>query len=133
MITHRLLFIPLILILAGCADVTSQSHILARAKSEVSVRENWADQAYIRVERSPRKHYYSWRDLTWRVHAGAFDYTDYPNYKGIQVVPGSERILTFSRDGCLVGYEDGSRPCAEGPYAPAASTNQTIAESTPIK
>jgi hypothetical protein len=126
MITHRLLLIPLILILAGCAEVTSQSIILERAKAEVAMRENWADQAYIRVERTPRQDYMMWRDLTWKVSAGAFDYTDFPNYNGIRVIAGSERELTFSRDGCLTGYQNRTRSCSIDPYA---STEPTWADA----
>lgn len=130
MITLRLLAIPFIVILASCSHVTSQSHILNRAKAEVAMRENWSDQAYLRVEKVPRDHYYTWRDMTWKVHAGAFDYADYPHYKGIRVLPGSERVLTFSRDGCLVAYDDGARPCASDQVP---TEEPTLAESTPVK
>ena len=53
--------------------------------------------------------------MIWKVKAGAFDYSDYPHYKGIYFVPGTERELRFTRDGCLMSYTDhGSRCLAAG-------------------
>jgi len=115
-----LLFLPLIFILSGCVAPTSQSHVLARAKAEVAKRESWGDHAFIRVERKPDPQYMYWRDFTWKVVAGAFDYTDYPSYNGIRVIPGTERELRFSRDGCLTAYEDATRRCTLVPQAQAA-------------
>lgn len=116
-----LLSLPLIFIFSSCTGLTSQSHILEKAKAEVMARESWGPQAFIRVERKPQKEYIYWRDLTWKVSAGAFDYTDYPNYKGVRVVPGTERELRFSRDGCLVEYERLTRRCTSSSPAPAYS------------
>ena len=106
-----LLFTPLVLILSGCVDTTSQSHILQRAKAEVAKRESWSEQAFIRVENRPNRKYTTWKDMTWKVSAGAFDYTGYPNYQGVRVIAGTERELKFSRDGCLVGYREVNRSC----------------------
>jgi hypothetical protein len=117
-----LLSLPLIFLLSGCIGLTSQSHILEKARAEVMARESWGNQAYIRVERKPQEQYIYLRDLTWKVSAGAFDYTDYPNYKGVRVIPGTERELRFSRDGCLVEYEHVTRRCTVGSSTPAYQT-----------
>ncbi|MGB6223002.1 hypothetical protein [Haloferula sp.] len=111
---RRLLFIPLALLFSGCGNTTSQSDILARAKAEVSKRENWSEQAYIRVDNRPSPDYIFWRDLTWEVSAGAFDYSGYPKYNGINVLPGTERELRFTRDGCLIEYKNSLHRCADG-------------------
>lgn len=124
-----LLSIPVMFILSGCVNTTSQSHVLARAKAEVAKRENWGDQAYIRVENRPSRKYATWNDLTWKVSAGAFDYTGYPNYQGVRVIAGTERELKFSRDGCLVGYKKVTRNCG----APSSTAPGVAPEATPSK
>ncbi|MEP4078114.1 hypothetical protein [Haloferula sp.] len=103
--------LSLVLILAGCADRASQALILTRAKQEVANRENWGDQAYIRVEKKPRHDYVMWRDRRWVVSAGAYDYASYPVYNGTRVISGTERELVFTRDGCLTEYNDKTSHC----------------------
>lgn len=123
-----LIFLPLIFIFSGCATPTSQSNILAQAKAEVSKRENWGDRAVIRVEKKPDNQYMYWRDINWKVSAGAFNFSDYPSYNGTRVIPGTERELTFTRGGCLTGYKDVNRSCAIGSPAQPAP-----APSLPVK
>ena len=81
-----------------------------------SRREAWADQATILIVQRP------WPDdrrLTWKVSAGAFDYSQAPGYEGLRIVPGTERELRFTRDGCLLGYHQPNQRCLS-PQAPAA-------------
>jgi hypothetical protein len=124
-----LLFAPLMLILSGCTSTTTQSHILSQAKAEIAKRESWGDQAFIRVENRPNRKYMSWKDMTWKVSAGAFDYSGYPNYQGVRVIAGTERELKFSRDGCLVGYKKAARTCSNGTRNPAP----VIVDAPPAK
>ncbi len=95
-----LLLLPLALVSASCVGTSSQRTILQRAKAEVAMRESWSDTAYIRIEEVPRG-----GCLTWKVSAGAFDGSDYPEYKGPYVLPGTERTLCFSKNGCLLSYK----------------------------
>ncbi|MEM1083536.1 MAG: hypothetical protein AAGI48_05400 [Verrucomicrobiota bacterium] len=104
-----LLILPLALV--SCVDTTSQSHIVDRARYEISLRENWASQAYIRVDQRPGKEYVTFKDFNWKISAGAIDYSDYPNYDGIKLIPGTERELVFTRDGGLIKYRDRLNPC----------------------
>ncbi|MFC7339003.1 hypothetical protein ACFQY0_17535 [Haloferula chungangensis] len=113
-----LLFLPLIFAFSACTTPTSQSHVLEQAKAEVSKRESWGDQAYIRIDRRPDPEYMYWRDYTWKVSAGAVDYSDYPSYNGTRVIPGTEREMKFSRSGCLVSYKHATNECAVNYSAP---------------
>ena len=106
-----LLIVPLIM--AGCVESpdsgawpVSRRQILKRAKAEVALRESWANTAVLLAD----EHEGVWK-TTWRVNAGAFDYSDYPEYHGIQIVPGTERELRFSHDGCLIAYIDRGSRC----------------------
>ncbi|MEX1048270.1 MAG: hypothetical protein WED15_01990 [Akkermansiaceae bacterium] len=117
------------IVLAGCApqtaivsqrDLVSQRAILKQAHAEIAWREPWARSAAIFIKQVPD----SPARLTWRVSAGAFDLSDYPRYRGIHLVPGTERELKFTRSGCLVAYIDRGSYCltaaAEGaPVFPA--------------
>lgn len=96
-------------LLASCGQMVTQREILIRSKAEVAAREPWSDTAVILVEEKP-----SYEDgwfnfggmFTWVVKAGAWDYSEYPSYRGINLVPGTERELRYTRDGCLVSYAD---------------------------
>jgi len=107
------LFLPLAALLASCAETTTYHEILASSKAEISRRETWSDQAYIRVEANP-----DFRRPTWVVRAGALDYSSYPRYEGPWLVAGTERKLHFTRSGCLIGYGYDGSPCAEDYYQP---------------
>jgi hypothetical protein len=110
------LLLPLALVSASCVGTTSQRTILQRAKAEVAMRETWSDTAYIRIEEVPRG-----GCLTWKVSAGAFDASDYPEYKGPYVLPGTERSLCFSKNGCLLSYTHPNISCTKAaPYQPLA-------------
>jgi hypothetical protein len=108
-----LLSISLVLLLVGCADRAPQSQILAASKAEISKRETWSEQAYVKVEKAP-----GGLNQYWKVSAGAMDTTDYPNYNGIKLHPGTGRKLCFTRSGCLVDYADGSSACIKGTQPP---------------
>ena len=121
---NRFCLLLLPLAFSSCVDTTSQSHIVDRARYELALREDWASQAYIRVDQRPGKEYVTFKDFSWKLSAGAMDYSDYPNYDGIKLIPGTERELVFSRDGCLIEYRDRLKPgCYRLPetvaYAPA--------------
>jgi hypothetical protein len=45
-----------------------------------------------------------------------------PSYKGIYLVPGTERELKFTRSGCLVAYIDRGNYCLTPPAAGAVMT-----------
>lgn len=111
-----LILLPLALVSASCVGTTSQRTILQRAQAEVALRESWSDTAYIRIEEAPRG-----GRFIWKVSAGAFDGSDYPEYKGPYVLPGTERTLRFSKNGCLLSYTHPNISCTEeAPYvAPA--------------
>lgn len=75
---------------------------------EIDLREPWSESAAIFVENPDDK----LRDK-WEIKAGALDYSAYhPNYKGLYLVSGTERKLRFTRDGCLISYENPRRGCA---------------------
>jgi len=64
------------------------------------------------VVEDPEDSVYFWRHAwKWKVKAGSLDYSDYPRYHGIDFVPGTERELRFTQDGCLVGYIDCGNRC----------------------
>ncbi|BCX48565.1 hypothetical protein HAHE_24730 [Haloferula helveola] len=105
-----LLTLPFLAVLASCANSASQSQILNRAKAEVAYRESWSDAAYIRVDEKPGH-----GCRLWKVTAGAFDYSSYPDYQGIELVPGTERRMCFTKDGCLLRYVDESSRCIVPP------------------
>lgn len=117
------------LVLAACGpqksivsqrDLVSQRAILKQSQAEIAWREPWARNAAIFIKQVPD----SPTRLTWRVSAGAFDYSDYPRYKGIHLVPGTERELRFTRSGCLVAYIDRGNYC----LAAAAAGAQMVPE-----
>lgn len=102
-------------LLASCGQLVTQREILIRSKAEVAAREPWADTALLLVEGKPsaQEGWFTWNGsfLTWVVKAGAWDYSEYPSYRGLNVVPGTERELRFTRDGCLVSYTDRTGRC----------------------
>ena len=106
----RTLLFLLPVLLAGCSSTTvysvSQREILKRSQAEIARREPWADTAAIIVQ-NPQ----DFSRMTWKVRAGAFDFSDYPPYRGIYFVPGTERELRFNNDGCLTSYADRGNRC----------------------
>ncbi|MES2923514.1 MAG: hypothetical protein V4819_18305 [Verrucomicrobiota bacterium] len=107
----RALLVILPVVLAGCStDSTnysiSQREILKRSQAEIARREPWAGTAAIIVQNPGEI-----SRVTWKVRAGAYDFSDYPRYNGIYFVPGTERELRFSSDGCLTKYSNPRRPC----------------------
>ena len=111
---RALLFI-LPLVVAGCGSTSnpvSQRQILKRSQAEIARREPWAATAAIYVVEAPEDFIYFWpRAWKWKVKAGAFDYSGYPRYPGIDFVPGTERELRFTESGCLLDYIDRSSRC----------------------
>jgi hypothetical protein len=105
-------------VLAGCGNVVTQNEILQQSRVELARRESWSDQAIILVQQRP-----DYLRMTWRVSAGSFDYSEMPNASGIRVVPGTERELRFTRDGCLLGYSNPTSRCLtpRDPYAAPAA------------
>ncbi len=102
----RALLFLLPVVLAGCGSTgsfisysVSQREILKRSKAEIARREPWASDAAIIVKNTD-----NYTRLRWKVKAGALDRSDYPSYKGIYFVSGTERELEFTRDGCLTSY-----------------------------
>lgn len=102
-------------VLAGCSsDIgsfssysVSQREILKRSQAEIDRREPWSGSAAILIKNAD-----DYSRTTWNVRAGALDYSAYrPVYKGIYLIPGTERELRFSRDGCLTGYKVLRSPC----------------------
>ncbi len=95
-------------IFAGCSTYTaSQREILKRSQAEIELREPWSASAAVFVINPNVSERYN-----WKVKAGALDYSAYrPTYKGIYFVPGTERELTFTPDGCLSGYSYSGSPC----------------------
>jgi hypothetical protein len=93
-------------VLAGCGNVVTQHEILQQSRVELARRESWSDQAIILVRQSPDN-----LRMTWRVSAGYFDYSEMPSARGLRVVPGTERELRFTRDGCLLGYTNPTSRC----------------------
>lgn len=111
-VMRALLFLTPVL-LASCGSLVTQRDILARSRAEISAREAWSNDAVILVEKRPGDYRF-----TWLVRAGAMDYTGYPSWRGINLVPGTERNLRFTRDGCLIAYsETGSRCPRAADYA----------------
>ncbi len=112
-----LFFLPAVL--TGCSSFGSHSvtqrEILKQSQLEIARRESWAGAAAIIVENPGEL-----SRLTWKVRAGAFDYSDYPHYKGIYFVPGTERELRFTRDGCLMSYTDRGSRCLTTGHAEMA-------------
>lgn len=98
------IFLPVLL--GSCANLVSQREILQRSQDEIASREGWSESAAIFVEQTPDDYRF-----TWKVKAGAFDYSDYPSWRGIRFVPGTERELRFTRDGCLIRYDRHQSRC----------------------
>lgn len=121
-----LLLLPLMVLLASCASrdfhSASQREILGRAQAELSLRESWSDFAYIQVRERP-----GFKRFNWHVRAGAFDHSDYPDYRGPYLVPGTERELVFSKNGCLVGYH------RRGPCGPIGDQRQPAVYEEDLK
>lgn len=116
----RALSMLLPLVLAGCGSMVTQNDIFEQSRIEIARREPWADQATILIVERP------WpedRRLTWQVSAGAFDYNQKPGHRGLRVVPGTERDLRFTRDGCLLGYHQPNQRCLS-PRVPEVSAVQ---------
>lgn len=112
----RVLLLLLPVVLAACGSQVSQNAIFEQSRAEIARRESWADQATVLIVQRP------WPDdrrLTWKVSAGAFDYSQAPGYEGLRIVPGTERELRFTRDGCLLGYHQPNQRCLSE-QAPAA-------------
>ena len=121
--TMRALLLLLPVALAGCGASVTQREILKRSQAEIALREPWSATAAIFVKNSD-----DYSRFTWKVKAGAFDYSDYPSYKGINFVPGTERELRFTRDGCLIRYSHEGGRCA-----PTAYTESTEIYAVPEK
>lgn len=123
----RALLFLLPVVVVGCSASSSytatQREILKRSKVEIARREPWADSAVVIVQNPD-----DFSRMTWKVRAGAFDYSDYPSYKGIYFVEGSERELRFSTDGCLTGYTALGNRCAT-----AVTTDATAVLMAPEK
>jgi hypothetical protein len=118
-----LAFLPLLL--ASCGSLVTQNDIFQQSRIELARREPWADQATILIQERPD----AWQ-LTWKVSAGSFDYSQRPGAQGLRVVPGTERELRFTRDGCLIGYHQPGTRC----LSPVVSSNAPAAPwSTPDK
>lgn len=110
----------LAVVLAGCANTptiysTSQRQILKQSQEEIARREPWAGTAAIFVTNPGEI-----SRLTWKVRAGAYDFSDYPNYRGINFIPGTERELRFTANGCLTSYTDRGNHCLTGGAADSA-------------
>ena len=109
----RALLVLLPVVLVGCTSSTvysiSQREILKRSQAEIARRESWAPDAAIFVQNPGEI-----SRVTWKVRAGAFDFSDYPHYNGIYFVPGTERELRFTSDGCLTSYVDPGNRCVTG-------------------
>lgn len=114
------------LLFASCAGIVSQREILKRSKAEIAAREPWADTAVILVEQKPD----DYLRLTWRVSAGAFDLSEYPKWTDLNLVPGTERELCFTRDGCLLRYSEVGSRC---PMVEEATMGYTDVPAEPAK
>ena len=93
-------------VLAACGPTATQREVLIQSKVEVARREPWARNAVIFVE-NPDDNF----RFDWKIRAGEYDFTGYPHYTGIHLVPGTERELRFTPAGCLMSYEDAHNPC----------------------
>jgi hypothetical protein len=106
----RMLLFSLTIAVVGCNNYSvPQREILKRSQAEIAVREPWSTCAAIFVTNpgDPAR-------TSWKVSAGALDYSAFsPVYKGTYFVPGTERELTFSPDGCLVDYVYSGSRCGE--------------------
>ncbi len=112
----RALLLLLPAFLASCGPTISQREVLGRARAEVALREPWADSALILVKDRPS---FAWS--TWKIRAGEMDDSSYPDYRGLDFVPGTERELQFARNGCLVQYDHRITGCnSRYQMAPAA-------------
>lgn len=123
-------------LIASCAPMVTQREILIRSKAEVAAREPWADTAVLLVEEKPSMEdgWFSWTGwFTWVVRAGAWDYSEYPSYKGINMVPGTERELRFTRDGCLVGYDEQTSRCPRPGFVSVPTTTTEVRVVPPAK
>lgn len=109
-----LLLIPALL--ASCGPTISQREVLGRARAEVALRETWADSALIKIRERPSL---PWSD--WEIQAGKLDESNYPLYEGLDLVPGTERELRFSRTGCLLQYGERLTGCNDRYLAPISS------------
>lgn len=102
----RLLLLLSPLVFVSCTHFATERQILERSKAEVDLREPWSEKALVVVENRPA---FPWS--VWKVRAGQMDYGSYPIYRGLEVVPGTERELVFNQRGCLVQYDDRTLPC----------------------
>jgi len=126
---RTLLLLPLPVFLASCGNFTTQREILIRAKAEVAAREPWSENAVLLVEQKPSAQegwftYDGW--FAWVVKAGEWDYSEYPSYKGINLVPGTERELKFTRDGCLIGYSHQGSRCPRPGYVSTTTVDTVV-------
>ena len=114
--------------LAGCSSYSSESisqrEILKRSQAEISLREPWSRSAAVFVKNAD-----DYSRSIWKVRAGALDYSAYyPVYKGVYLIPGTERELRFTREGCLIGYDTVAHGCST-----AITTDSTGILSAPEK
>lgn len=105
------------LLLASCTTLVTQNDIFAQSRNEIARRETWADQATIMIHEKPGT-----LQMTWEVSAGYFDSSEAPGLRGLRVVPGTERELRFTRDGCLLGYRQPGSRCLSARAASAPRT-----------
>lgn len=104
----RSLLFLLPVLLASCGTTVTQNEIFAQARTEIARRETWADNATILIQQHPDEFH-----LTWRAVAGSFDYSQAPTARGLRVVPGTEREMRFTRQGCLIGYSYPANRCLD--------------------
>ena len=109
-----LLLVPALL--ASCGPTISQREVLGRAKAEVALRETWADSAWVKITKHPK---FLWSK--WHIRAGELDDSNYPLYEGLDLVPGTERDIRFSRSGCLVKYDGHLTSCNDRYLQPISS------------
>ncbi len=108
----RALVFSIAIVVAGCSNDSnysiSQREILKRSQAEIDLREPWSRSAALLVTNPGDPGRYR-----WKVRAGALDYSAFrPIYRGIYLVPGTERELTFTPDGCLTSYVYSGSRCA---------------------
>ena len=107
----RALHFLLPLFLGGCVInrpeyAATQRDILTQSQVEIARREPWASNAAIFVDESN-----GFPPYTWRVRAGSLDRSGLPTFTGIHFVPGTQRELRFSSEGCLLSYIDRGNRC----------------------
>lgn len=119
----RFILLLLPVFFASCAIPASHREVLDRARTEVSLREPWSDKALVVVEKKPA---FAWS--VWQIRAGELDYSTYPTYEGLQVVPGSERQIYFARNGCLLAYTCRTTRC-NSRYATAPAPRESAPDS----